>query len=178
MEGAGSKERFGNTPENKIRPDWSKLNPGCSRFQAMALSRHLTADAVISEAVAASKFGLFRAEVCYCRAISRLRRLFQSNGCNQAGQTTRPSLGRPALRAADCAAIRKSRDTADGACSNLSYPGFFVAPDGSLQPYNPNWRILFVSVPNQHRRLSLFAQLFLQKKRVFPLPAQIFTLPA
>ena len=72
----------------------------------------------------------------------------------------------------------KTKRHQSGACSDLTAPGFFVAPDGSLQPYNPNWRILFVSVPNQHRRLSLFAQLFLQKKRVFPLPAQIFTLPA
>ena len=40
MEWAGCKERFGNTPENEIRPDLSKLNPGGSRFQAMALKRH------------------------------------------------------------------------------------------------------------------------------------------
>ena len=29
---------------------------------------------------------------------------------------------------------RKSRETADGACSNLTASGFFMAPDGSLQP--------------------------------------------
>ena len=43
MEGAGCKERFGNTPENDIRPDLSKLNLGGSRFQAMALRAILTA---------------------------------------------------------------------------------------------------------------------------------------
>ena len=37
MEWAGSKERFGNTPENEIRPDLSKLNPDGFRFPAMAL---------------------------------------------------------------------------------------------------------------------------------------------
>ena len=71
MEGAGSKERFGNTPENEIRPDWSKLNLGSSRFPTMVLTHHLTADAVISEAGVASKFGLFRAEVWRCRATVR-----------------------------------------------------------------------------------------------------------
>ena len=40
MEGAGCKECFGNTPGNEIRLDLSKLNPGGSRFQAMALKRH------------------------------------------------------------------------------------------------------------------------------------------
>ena len=69
MEGAGSKERFGNTPENKTRPDWSKLNPGGSRFQAMALRAILTADAVISEAGTAHMFGLFRVEVWHCRIL-------------------------------------------------------------------------------------------------------------
>ena len=37
MEWAGCKERFGNTPETKNRPDLSKLNPDGFRFQAMAL---------------------------------------------------------------------------------------------------------------------------------------------
>ena len=50
MDWAGWKERFGNTPENKIRLDLSKLNPGGSCFQAMVLTHHLTAVAVISEA--------------------------------------------------------------------------------------------------------------------------------
>ena len=53
---AGCKERFGNTPGNEIRPDWSKLNPDGSRFQAMALKRHFDGYAVISEAGTASKF--------------------------------------------------------------------------------------------------------------------------
>ena len=66
MKWEGSKERFGNTPENEIRPDWSKLHPGGSRFQAMVLRTILTADAVISEAGTASKFGLFRAEIWRC----------------------------------------------------------------------------------------------------------------
>ena len=69
MEWAGCKERFGNTPETKNRPDLSKLNPGGFRFQAMALRAILTADAVISEvseAGVASMFGLFRAEACCC----------------------------------------------------------------------------------------------------------------
>ena len=70
MEWTESKERFGNTLETKTRPDLSKLYPDGSRFQAMALRAILTADAVISEAGIASKFGLFHAEVCYCRAIS------------------------------------------------------------------------------------------------------------
>ena len=34
---AGCKVDFGNTPENEIRSDWSKLHPGGFRFQAMAL---------------------------------------------------------------------------------------------------------------------------------------------
>ena len=71
MEGAGCKERIGNTPENEIRPDWSKLHPGGSRFQAMALKRHFDGYAVISEAGVASKFGLFRVEVCCCRTTVR-----------------------------------------------------------------------------------------------------------
>ena len=69
MEGAGCKECFGNTPGNEIRPDLSKLNPGGSRFQAMALKRHFDGYAVISEAGTASKFGLFRVEVCSCRML-------------------------------------------------------------------------------------------------------------
>ena len=56
MEGAGCKERFGNTPGNEIRPDWSKLNPDGSRFQAMALKRYFDGYAVIAEAGTASKF--------------------------------------------------------------------------------------------------------------------------
>ena len=43
MEGAGSKERFGNTPESDIRPDRSKLHPDDSRFPAMVLRTILTA---------------------------------------------------------------------------------------------------------------------------------------
>ena len=66
MEGAGCKERFENTPGNDSRPDLSKLNPGGSRFQAMALTRHFDGCAVISEAGTASEFGLFRAEVWCC----------------------------------------------------------------------------------------------------------------
>ena len=69
MEWAGCKERFGNTPENGIRPDLSKLNPGGSRFQAMVLTHHFDGYAVISEAGVASKFGLNRAEVWCCRAM-------------------------------------------------------------------------------------------------------------
>ena len=40
MEWAGSKEGFGNTPENKNRSDLSKLNPGGFRFQAMVQKHH------------------------------------------------------------------------------------------------------------------------------------------
>ena len=69
MEWAGCKERFGNTPGNEIRPDLSKLNPDSSRFQAMVLTHHFDGYAVISEAGVASKFGLFRVEVCCCRML-------------------------------------------------------------------------------------------------------------
>ena len=69
MEWAGSKERFGNTPENEICLDLSKLNPGRFRFPAMVLTHHLTADAVISEAGTASKFGLFRVEIWCCHML-------------------------------------------------------------------------------------------------------------
>ena len=68
MEWADSKECFGNTPENEIRPDLSKLNPGGSRFQAMVLTHHFDGYAVISEAGVASMFGLFRVEVWRCHA--------------------------------------------------------------------------------------------------------------
>jgi hypothetical protein len=37
MEWTNSKERFGNTPENEIRPDLSKLSPDGFHFQAMML---------------------------------------------------------------------------------------------------------------------------------------------
>ena len=63
MEWAGSKERFGNMPETINSPDLSKLNPGCFRFQAMALKRHFDGYAVLSEAGVAPKFRLLRAEV-------------------------------------------------------------------------------------------------------------------
>ena len=66
MEWAGCKERFGNTPENGIRPDLSKLNPGGSRFQAMVLTHHFDGYAVISEAGTASEFGLNRVEAWRC----------------------------------------------------------------------------------------------------------------
>ena len=140
MEWASCKERFGNTPENEIRLDLSKLNPGGFRFQAMALRAILTADAVISEAGTAPMFGLFCVEVWCYHAMMGQRRRYRSSGRSQVWQTTTQSLGRPAQRAADCAAIRKSQETTDGACSILTAPGFFAAPDGSLRLNNPNRR--------------------------------------
>ena len=39
--------------------------------------------------------------------------------------------------------FRKSQGTADGACSDLTALGFFIAPDGALQPpHKLNWRKL------------------------------------
>ena len=42
---------------------------------------------------------------------------------------------------------RKSRETADGACSNLTASGFFIGPRRLFAvPYKLNWRKLLVSV--------------------------------
>ena len=88
---AGSKERFGNTPETKNSPDLSKLNPGCFRFQAMALRAILTATPSFP------KQGLHLSLVCFASkfgaAYQQRIMLSYSNDCNQVGQTIRRSLG-------------------------------------------------------------------------------------
>ena len=133
MEWAGGKERFGNTPENEICPDLSKLNPGGFRFQAMALKRHFDGFAVISEAGVASKFSLFRVEVWHCIPRSdhavvpeaALATKFDKQPIQVwAGPHSGPQIAQQS---------EKAGRHQNGARFHLTAPGFFVAPDGFLR---------------------------------------------
>ena len=56
---------------------------------------------------------------------------------------------------------RKSRETADGACSNLTAPGFFIGPRRLFAvPHRLNWRKLPDSVFKSVRPPKVFAQLY------------------
>ena len=52
-----------------------------------------------------------------------------------------------------------------GACSDLTAPGFFVAPDGSLQLLTPNWRKQEASTNQLTSPISLFCTAFFSQKK-------------
>ena len=159
MEWAGRKERFGNTPENKIRPDLSKLNPGGFRFQAMVLKHHLTASPSFP------KRGLHLSLVCFASKFGVA--LPRSENAGDPGAAAAIKFDKqPAkvwagpLRGLQIAKqSEKARRHQSGACSDLTAPGFFVAPDGSLLAGLP------VSALKLVRQVSLFCTAFFSQKK-------------
>ena len=160
MEWAGGKERFGNTPENEICPDLSKLNPGSSLFQAMVLTHHFDGYAVISEAGTASEFGLFRAEVWHCiprsdHAVVPEAALATKFAKQPIKVWAGPLCGPQIAQQSEKAGKRQM-----GARFHLTVPSFFVSPDGSLQPCNPSWRKQQGSTNQPTSPMSLFCTAF------------------
>ena len=157
MEWTDCKKRFGNTPENENRPDLSKLSPDGFHFQAMVLKHQGRLRRPCRSGDCIDVWSISRRYLVLLYA-ARITPCF-SNDCNHIGQTTHQSLGRPASRAADCEAIRKSQKTSKRSLLRFDGSWLFRCPDGSLQLNQTGGNCLSV-YPKQHRRLSLFAQLF------------------
>ena len=177
MEWAGRKERFGNTPENKIRPDLSKLNPGGFRFQAMVLKHHLTASPSFP------KRGLHLSLVCFASKFGVA--LPRSENAGDPGAAAAIKFDKqPAkvwagpLRGLQIAKqSEKARRHQSGACSDLTAPGFFVAQT-ALCRYKSNWRKQKAPTNQVTSPVKSFLHsFFLPEKSAYPSPEKRVSLP-
>ena len=134
-------------------------------FSGYGASRHLTADAVISEAGVASKFGLFRIEVCCCRATVGGAVIFEATTATKFGKQPVQVWAGPLCGPQIAQQSEKAKRHQSGACSDLTAPGFFFAQTALCSNKIQTGGNKKHRQPNQHRRLVFFAQLFSPRKK-------------